>query len=352
VRRRDIHAALRRRVRGPYAALGRLDARLHDVQQRLARTEAMLAAAVEELAALRAAGEEGREVARHSLAVAQESLGETRAAGGLLTASHELLSDEFRPLLRAIVSEESANRRRLHELRADPEYGAPWEEEWPLVSVTVATRDRAALLAERCLPSLLGQSYPALEVIVVGDHADEDTAEAVGAVGDERVIYRNLTQRLDFTDDRHRHWLVASTMARNEAMRLARGRWVMCFDDDDAMRPDCVERLLARAREERLEAVYGQAMLHRDSEPEFAIGTFPPRLGGFTWASGMYHGGLRFFERETYAADLGLPGDWFLASRMLRAGVRFGMIEDCLSDVYPSPMNLARPDEAGHPDPS
>ena len=113
----------------------------------------------------------------------------------------------------------------------------------------------------------------------------------------------------------------------------------MSFDDDDALRPDCIERLLARAREERLEAVYGRTLAHFKDRPDAVIGAFPPRVGEFSWASGMYHAGLRFFARELFAADLGEPGDWYVAERMLRAGVRFGMIDEVLSDIYPSTFN-------------
>jgi hypothetical protein len=31
-----------------------------------------------------------------------------------------------------------------------------------------------------------------------------------------------------------------------------------------------------------------------------------------------------------------MPGDWWLAERMLRAGVRFAMAPEPLADVYPS----------------
>jgi glycosyltransferase involved in cell wall biosynthesis len=198
-------------------------------------------------------------------------------------------------------------------------------------------------LAERSLPSILAQTYGAIEVIVVGDAADEATAEAVRSIGDPRIVYRNLTQRLDFTDDPWRRWLVAATMARNEAYRVARGRWLVCFDDDDAMRPDHVERLLAHARAERLEAVYGRALVRREGEESFTIGSFPPRLGDFTWAAGMHHAGLRFLGRELFAADFAVPGDWFLAERMLRAGVRFGMVDAVLADMYPSALNGVQP---------
>jgi hypothetical protein len=292
--RARISGAITRRLRGPYATLAGLDARL---------------SRVEELAA----------------------------------SMHELITGEIRGLLRALAAEESENRRRLYDLRARPDYAAPWEEARPLVTVTVATRDRAEILATRSLPSILEQTYGDLEVIVVGDHADVATEEAVHALHDERVRYRNLTQRLPLGDDCKRRWLVAATMARNEATRLARGRWLVSFDDDDEMRPTCIERLLEHAREDRLEVVYGRALFHRAGEPPFELGAFPPELGRFTWAAAIYHSGLRFFERELYAADLGIPGDWFLAERMLRAGVRFGMVDAVLCDVYPSPMNEVLP---------
>ncbi|MDQ6835763.1 MAG: glycosyltransferase [Actinomycetota bacterium] len=301
--------AIGQRIRGPYASLGRLDARLHELQARMADME-------------------------HLLAVGSERAG----------SSYELLDGEIRATLRALASEESENRRRLHRLRASSSYPAAWTQASPLITVTVATRDRPQTLVERALTSILGQTHAELEVIVVGDHADQATAEAVRALGDPRVAFFNLSQRLLFTDDPFRHWLVASTMARNEAMLRARGLWVVSFDDDDAMRPDCLSRLLRRAREsDRPEVVYGRAMFHREGEPSFELGKFPPEHGQFTWASGMYHAGLRFLERELFAADMRLPGDWFLAQRMLRSGVRFAMVDGVLSDVYPSAMNRVLP---------
>jgi hypothetical protein len=35
-------------------------------------------------------------------------------------------------------------------------------------------------------------------------------------------------------------------------------------------------------------------------------------------------------------AALGTPGDWFLLERMLRAGVRFGYVDQLVFDYYPS----------------
>ena len=60
------------------------------------------------------------------------------------------------------------------------------------------------------------------------------------------------------------------------------------------------------------------------------------RAGEFGWQGALAHAGLRFFEREHVAADLGWSGDWFRLQRMLRAGVRIGHLEQVTCDYYPS----------------
>jgi Glycosyl transferase family 2 len=246
-----------------------------------------------------------------------------------------LLSGEIRGALRAIVAEEAANRRALFAARADPGYAAAWDDPEPLISVTVATLGRPELLADRSLPSILGQTYRRIEVIVVGDDAGPETERAVRGLADDRVSYTELGPRYPWTDDPVKDWRVGATRPRNEAMRMARGAWVVQADDDDAMSPECLETLLELARRERAEAVYAPVQVHRP-DGEFPLGEFPPSLGRFCWAAGMFHSGLRFFERELVAAELEMPGDWWLAERMLRAGVRFAMAPEPLADVYPS----------------
>jgi hypothetical protein len=280
-----IRDGIGRRARGPYAGIGRIEERLGLLDGRVQRLEG-------------------------------------------------LLRNEVRRSLLAMAAGEADNRRRLGAARQDREYEAAWNEPRPLISVTVATLGRAELI-ERSLPSILGQSYGELDVVVVGDGAGQQTGRQLEELGDSRVRYFDLGPRQPWTDDPARLWLAGATRARNAAVAQTRGSWVVEFDDDDAMRADCLELLLGLARESRAEAAYGRFVLHEDGS-EIRVGRFPPRLGEFSWAAGMYHAGLRFFGRELVAADLGIPGDWWLAERMLRAGVRFAMREETLCDLYGS----------------
>jgi glycosyltransferase involved in cell wall biosynthesis len=253
------------------------------------------------------------------------------------SATHTMLDQHLRPVLRAILDEEADNRRRLYSLRADPAYDEPFSDPDPLVSVTVATIGRPAL-TDRALPSLLSQTHTHLEIIVIGDGVSPEVAEAISAIGDARVHYADLSQRITAHADPRRHWLAGSTMARNEATRRAKGDWLVHFDDDDHLRPDAIASLLELAREQRSEVTYGGFAEHRpDGQSSTGVG-FPPRLGCFSWAGALVHGGLRFFERELVAADLEMPGDMYLLERMLRTGVRFALLDEVVLDYFPSTL--------------
>jgi Glycosyltransferase like family 2 len=277
--------------------------------------------------------------------------GATAVVAGQLGAVRSLLENEVRPVLAALARDDGRHRRALYALREHPEYERPFSEPEPLVTVAIATRGgRAELLLERALPSALAQTHAKLEIVVVGDAVGEATRAAVEGVGDERVRFADLTQRFVHPDP-DLQWLTGTIMPRNEAHRLARGLWIADLDDDDALRPNAIERMLALAREQRLEVVYGLKEQHDPSGATTLLGAFPPRSLAPDWreqglpfepwegaasSGALVHAGLRFFAREHVAADLVRPGDFFRLERMLRAGVRFGMLDEIVYDYYPS----------------
>jgi hypothetical protein len=129
---------------------------------------------------------------------------------------------------------------------------------------------------------------------------------------------------------------VAGTGPMNRAMELARGRWVAFLNDDDAMRPDHVEVLLAEARRTGAEIAYSKLAEHGPDGQRGEIGSFPPADHAFGWQLALQHAGLRLFEFSLAAHVFDQPGDWHRARRMLRAGVRFAQVDRVTSDYYPS----------------
>jgi len=241
--------------------------------------------------------------------------------------------DRLNRISRYIQDDESNVRRWLYALRESPDYELAFTEKDPLVTFVVSTYTSYETLRDRALPSILGQSYDNLDVVVVGDGAPPETAEVIEKIGDKRVRYANRSVRGPYPEGEDR-WLVIGTPAYNEGVSLASGRWIASLSDDDAIRPDHTEKLVAAAQHYRLEHCYGRQLVHFADEQTLEVGEFPPVHGQFGFQSAIYHSGLRFMEMEQAAAVFGEPNDWDLCRRMLAVGVRFGMIDDVVADKY------------------
>jgi hypothetical protein len=240
-------------------------------------------------------------------------------------------------VLQLIYDEEPENRRRLWRLRASEEYEHAFAETEPLVSIVIPTYTNHRALRERSLPSALAQTYANFEVIVVGDAAPAETAQAVVEHEDARIRYVNLERRGPYSEDLHKLWLVGGTPPYNTAVRLARGRWIAYLSDDDSFRPDHLERLVSRAQADRFELCYGLLVQHDRDGGEAELGCFPPAPGQFGFQAAIYHAGLSdFLEFELADAEFGQAVDWGLCRRMLRSGVRMGFVPEPTADYYPS----------------
>lgn len=94
----------------------------------------------------------------------------------------------------------------------------------PLVSVVIATRNRARLLPANIESVLKGCEGVRAEVIYVNDASTDDTAAVLAGFGD-RIRW------LDAENAR------APGRARNQGARIARGTWLL-FTDDDCLIPE------------------------------------------------------------------------------------------------------------------
>jgi glycosyltransferase involved in cell wall biosynthesis len=244
--------------------------------------------------------------------------------------------NRLRDIIQLLYDREPELRERLGLLRDTPEYSRAFDDPQPLVSVVIPTYDRGDLLLSRAIPSVLAQTYPHLEVVIVGDCAPPDTGRRIAELGDSRLRYENLGRRGPYPQNPRDLWHVAGIPARNRAVTLARGSWIAPLDDDDAFHPAHIERLLRLAQEGRHEVAYGLLRCVMNDGSEFPLGTFPPELGHFGWQGAIFHAGLRFFEMELADALFFSPADWSLCRRMLRAGARFAFLDEIVSDHYES----------------
>src|SRR3990167_5480376 len=61
------------------------------------------------------------------------------------------------------------------------------EDKFPLISAYIPTYNRGELLIQRAVPSILAQTYKNFELIIVGDHCTDNTAELVAKIKDPRI---------------------------------------------------------------------------------------------------------------------------------------------------------------------
>ena len=119
----------------------------------------------------------------------------------------------------------------------------PLTEE-PTMSIVLATRNRSTLL-RRAIASVVTQSYPRWELLVVNDASTDDTVSVIEALGDDRI------RIIDSDGSGAGH-------ARNIGLAAASGAIVTFLDDDNLMAPGWLRAVVVafQERPERI-ALYG-----------------------------------------------------------------------------------------------
>jgi glycosyltransferase involved in cell wall biosynthesis len=138
----------------------------------------------------------------------------------------------------------------------------------PLVSVVVPAFQAERFVAD-AVGSVLAQSWPRLEVIVVDDGSTDRTAAIVDRLAVEDPRVRPLHQAN-----------AGLPGARNAGLAVARGSYVAFLDADDRIAPDKLERQLAVLEEAPVAGlVYGDHRAVRDPDGAvFDVPRGPPPL--------------------------------------------------------------------------
>ncbi|MBC6992806.1 glycosyltransferase [Neolewinella lacunae] len=130
--------------------------------------------------------------------------------------------------------------------------------EQPLFSIVIPTHNRAAQLPA-AIQSVLDQSYPHWELIVVDDGSTDGTASTVAAFTDPRIRYHYQENR-------------QLNGARNSGVGLARGEFLGFLDDDDLLQPGHLAVLHAAMREDKFQhPIYRSGLILRGKSEERGV---------------------------------------------------------------------------------
>ncbi|MDL2401901.1 glycosyltransferase family 2 protein [Rhizobium mayense] len=200
----------------------------------------------------------------------------------------------------------------------------------PDVSFVIAAYNAEDTL-ERAIDSALAQGAVSMEVIVVDDCSSDNTPAIAGNHADPRVRLVAMPRN------------GGPAAARNAGLDAARGRWVAVLDSDDALRPDRMARLIARAEKaeaqivvDNLDIIRGEDAAASTMFPEAVLTRLPVlTLAKFISSNMIFHSEHNFgymkpvFERAflekhrlRFDQSLRIGEDYiFLASALARGGV-------------------------------
>jgi len=140
----------------------------------------------------------------------------------------------------------------------------------PSVSIVVPARNEARSI-ERCVRSLLAQTAPHFEVIVVDDRSEDETSDILARLSAEDARLRVVRGK-----ELPAGW-VGKPWALDQGVAVARGSWLLFTDADSAHAPHSVASAVAFARAQHAEALSISTYQELGSPAERAI--LPSILG-------------------------------------------------------------------------
>jgi glycosyltransferase involved in cell wall biosynthesis len=194
----------------------------------------------------------------------------------------------------------------------------------------VATYNRSTTLVERCIASILEQTYGNWEAIIVGDACTDDTAERVAAIHDPRVRFVNLPERGRYPEEPWRRWCVAGSQAMNHGLELARGELITHLDDDDAYASRRLELLVRLSQHGKYDFVWHPFYLESDDGQWRLITSDKLKRGFVTTSTIFYRSWFRAIPWTMDAHWLLEPGDWNRIRRIKYMNASIGRHPDPL----------------------
>ena len=149
----------------------------------------------------------------------------------------------------------------------------------------------AAPWIDQCLRSLLGQTGIRLEIICVDDGSSDTSADIVEQIRREDPRITLIRQSN-----------AGQSVARNQGLSAAHGRYIAFVDSDDYWISDVAARLVAQADADRLEALLFDGRAEVEGDVDRSL---------WSWYSGYYA------RKSSYKGVRGGPQ---LAARMRRKG--------------------------------
>lgn len=209
----------------------------------------------------------------------------------------------------------------------------PPEAPAPLVTVVMPTYCRHSEgMLERCLQSVLQQTFGDFEFIVMDDGSTDGTEQVLQqtALRDPRLVHVRLERNSGLPG-----------VLINEAVRMGRGQFIAYMFDDNEWFPGALENLLHTARSSQADLIHGKAIVVQANGQRVEFGGVPSGYESLAVFNTIPNGAVLI--RRSFVDQFGLYDphyvigrlyDWELWLRAWKMGARFAYVDEFITTEY------------------
>lgn len=153
----------------------------------------------------------------------------------------------------------------------------------PNVSVIIPTYNRASMIVA-CIESVLNQSYPVNEIIVIDDCSADNTIEQLNNFKDKILILKTEKQS-------------GAQTARNIGIKAAKSEWIAFLDSDDEWLPNKLEKQIKELEKLNFKpftVVHGDCFVFRKEKNEKKVWSLPVIAGKNVYTKLLKHSSPMF----------------------------------------------------------
>lgn len=135
-----------------------------------------------------------------------------------------------------------------------------------VVSIIMPTYNSARFIKDS-IESVLAQTYPNWELLIVDDCSTDNTEDIVASFHDQRIHYQCNAHNM------------GAAQTRNNALKIAKGRYIAFLDSDDLWTPDKLEKQIAFMEQHHYAFTFADyRIINEDGSPQQKVLHMPASL--------------------------------------------------------------------------
>lgn len=211
-----------------------------------------------------------------------------------------------------------------------------------LVSVIIPTYKRSVSYVSRAIESVLSQTYPNVEVIVIDDSTDEyegrkEVKKYIDGLKKSNLIYCQNEKNL------------GGSLSRNRGIELAKGEYITFLDDDDEYLPEKVEKQLKFMLENSYDMTFSNMIMYSQEGKVVDYREYKDIPSFDNEALLHYHlmkhltGTPTFMYKAEKLREIGgfedakMGQEFYLMLKSIQRGLSIGYMPECHVKVYKHP---------------